>query len=115
MPVLAVVDDLLFRSKLEAGAAPAGIAMVFAVDAEAATRHVITGSCQAVVIDLGLTGQDALDVVRRVREIAPALPVFGFCAHVDVERQQRAHEAGCTMVLPHSAFLRQWPALLGAI
>jgi hypothetical protein len=41
-----------------------------------------------------------------------ALPVVGFFSHVHVERAKAAREAGCTRVLPRSAFVEQLPALL---
>jgi hypothetical protein len=38
--------------------------------------------------------------------------VIGFLSHVQGDLQQKAHEAGCDMVLPRSAFSQNLPQLL---
>ncbi|MBI2104921.1 MAG: hypothetical protein HYT90_05005 [Candidatus Omnitrophica bacterium] len=108
--ILAIVDDLLFRGKLEAAAGQVGASLTIAADAEAAARG--TEPPQRVLIDLNLRG-DALAMVRNLRAAYPAVPVVGYCSHVQQDLQRQALEAGCTTVLPRSAFVQQLGELLG--
>ena len=107
--ILAIVDDLFFRGKLEAAAGQVGASLTIAATAEAAVRG--TEPPQRVLIDLNLRG-DALGIVRDLRAAYPAVPVVGYCAHVQQDLQQQALEAGCTTVLPRSIFVQQLGELL---
>ena len=40
------------------------------------------------------------------------LPIVGFFSHVEAERGREAARAGCTTVLPRSAFVQKLDALL---
>ncbi|MBI4354319.1 MAG: hypothetical protein HY595_03700 [Candidatus Omnitrophica bacterium] len=105
------MDDLLFRSKLEAAAAPLKTPLILAGDASPALRP---GSAwNRVFIDLNLSRGGALAMVRALRAAHPGLPVIGYCSHVERDLQQQALEAGCTEVLSRSAFVQQLPELLG--
>ena len=108
--ILAIVDDLLFRSKLETVATPLGAPLVVAADASPALQP--GAVVRRVLIDLNLSRGDSLAMVRRLRAAHPGIPVIGYCAHVERELQQQALEAGCTIVLPRSAFMQQLPQLL---
>ena len=106
--ILAIVDDLLFRSKLEATAAHLGVPLTLAAEV-----HPVGGPWHRVLIDLNLSHGDALAMVRALRAAHPSVPVIGYCSHVDVVLQRQALDAGCTIVLPRSAFVQQLPELLG--
>ena len=108
--ILAIVDDLLFRGKLEAAAGQLGAPLTIAADAVTAARG--TEPPQRVLIDLNLRG-DALAMVRDLRAAFPEVLVVGYCSHVQQDLQRQALEAGCTTVLPRSAFVHQLPELLG--
>ena len=107
--ILAIVDDLIFRGKIEAAAKQVGTALTVAKDAEAAIQPGQEWS--RVLIDLNLSG-DAVAMVRRLREAHPDTPIVGYCSHVQQDLQRQALEAGCTAVLPRSAFVKQLPELL---
>lgn len=109
--ILAIVDDLLFCSKLETVAAQLGTSLAIAADASPALRPGSEWSC--VLIDLNLSRSDSLEMVRNLRAAHPGIPVIGYCSHIQHDLQQRALEAGCTKVLPRSAFVQQLPELLG--
>ena len=108
--ILAIVDDLLFRSKLEAAAAHLGTPLTIAADASLA-RHPGSGWSR-VLIDLNLSRGDALAMIRTLRAADPDVPVIGYCSHVQRDLQEHALAAGCTQVLPRSAFVQQLPELL---
>ena len=108
--ILAIVDDLIFRGKLEAAAAHLGVPLTIAADADQALRN--GASWSRVLIDLNLSRGDALAIVRHLRAAHPGIPLIGYCSHVQQELQQQAIEAGCTAVLARSAFVQQLPELL---
>ena len=108
--ILAIVDDLLFRGKLEAAAAQLGVELAIAADAGSVPRN--GGPWRRVLIDLNLSRGDALAIVRALRAAHPGIPLVGYCSHVQQDLQQQALAAGCTTVLPRSAFVQQLPALL---
>ena len=108
--ILAVVDDWLFRAKLEAAAAHLGTSLTIAADAGPALQR--GSGWSRALIDLNLSRGDALAMVRDLRAAHPGLPVIGYYSHVQQDLQQQALEAGCTMVLSRSAFVQQLPELL---
>ena len=108
--ILAIVDDLLFRGKLEAAAAQLGVPLTIAADAGSVPR---TGQpWRRILIDVNLSRGDALAMIRELRAAHPGLPMVGYCSHVQQDLQQQALEAGCTTVLARSAFVQQLPELL---
>ena len=110
MIVLAIVDDLLFQAKIQAVAAPLGVEVRIA---KTLAQAQAAGSDPAVVVvDLNLASADPLEVVRALRAQRPAVPIIGYGSHVQAERLAQARAAGCTTVLPRSAFVQQLPRLL---
>ena len=108
--ILAIVDDLIFRGKLEAAAKQMGTPLAIASDAESALRQ--GQGWSRVLIDLNLSNGDPVAMVRSLRHAHPEMPVIGYCSHVQQDLQRQALEAGCTMVLPRSAFVQQLRELL---
>lgn len=108
--ILAIVDDLLFRGKLEAAAEQLGVPLAIAADAS-----IMPGNAEPwhrVLIDLNLSCGDVLAMIRELRAAHPDVPIVGYCSQVQQDAQQQAMAAGCTAVLPRSAFVQQLPALL---
>jgi hypothetical protein len=101
--VVACVPDLMDRSKVS-GAAP-GATFVASPGALAEAA----AGADVVVVDLGRPG--VLDVLPALA--ATGVRVVGFGSHVDRDTLDAARTAGCTEVLPRSAFFRDLPALLG--
>ena len=108
--ILAIVDDLIFRAKIEAAAAQLGTPLAVAADADHALRPAQGWS--RVLIDLNLSGGDSLAMIRSLRQAYPDVPVIGYCSHVQQDLHRQALEAGCTTVLPRSAFVQQLRELL---
>ena len=104
--VLALVDDLMFLSRVREAARPFGIAVT-------AVRQAPTlagPDVRLAVVDLDRFGQkDALSLLRAA---LGGRPLVGFLSHVNAERAHEAREAGLTQVLARSAFVQQLPALM---
>ena len=109
--ILAVVDDLLFRARLESVAQATGVRLQLAADGKEALQSLNDAGVDCVMIDLNLAGGNALEIVRLLRAAASHLNIIGYCAHVQQELQQQAAEAGCTKVLARSEFVQALPAL----
>jgi CheY-like chemotaxis protein len=113
--VLAVVDDLLFLSKIQEAARAAGLA-VRAARGPAAALPDLAGAAGAVavLVDLDSARLPLKEWLPALRADArtSALPVVGFFSHVHAERGREAQAAGCTRVLPRGAFVQELPRLL---
>jgi CheY-like chemotaxis protein len=109
--VLAVVDDLMFQSKIRSAAEAAHGAVVFVRRRDLVIDAMRTHQPVRVILDLD---RDALDPVGLIREIR-LLPEFaatslvGFASHVHGERLQEAREAGCDRVMARSGFVTALP------
>lgn len=111
--VLAVVDDLLFGSKIRAAAGAAGCAIVFARQRADVLRAMREHRPNLVVFDLDRDPLDPIGLIREIRS-TPELartPLVGFASHVHVERLQQAREAGCDP-MARSVFVQALPGLL---
>ena len=108
--ILAILDDLIFRSKLEAAAKQLETPLTVVSEAGDAVWNGATWSL--VLIDLNLTRGNVLAMIHDLREAYPGTPIIGYCSHVERNLQQQAIEAGCTTVMARSAFVQQIPELL---
>ena len=105
-PVLAVVDDLFFVSKLQETARQVGaeLRVVRAADFRAES---LRGAKPALaVFDLNATSANAVELIRQMKADAELkeIPVIAFLSHVQVDLQRAAQAAGCDQVLPRSKF-----------
>jgi DNA-binding NarL/FixJ family response regulator len=110
--VLALIDDLMFRSKLDAAAGQAGAEIIWIVAPEQLTAALAAPAWRMAIIDLGWLAGDPLDAARAIRRTTPQAPVIAYFPHVQAEQRRAALDAGCTDVLPRSAFVQRLPALL---
>ncbi len=103
--ILAVVDDLFFASKIGETAKRAGVNVEFATT-EQAVFEKTTPKRSLIIVDLNSARIQPLDLVARLKNDADLkqIPVLGFVSHVQVELIQRAHQAGCDLVMARSAF-----------
>jgi PleD family two-component response regulator len=104
--ILAVLDDLMFTSKIKAAAGPLGATVVFARSAASALAEMQKITPTLVILDLNNPRTDPLGVVAAMRQ-DPALAsvrTVGFSSHVQTDVINAARQAGVTDVLPRSAF-----------
>ena len=83
--LLIVEDDELLRDGLSAQLSQAGHRVETACDGEAAWVRLNAGALDGVVLDLGLPKVDGLEVLRRLRQTQPALPVLILTARDGIE------------------------------
>ena len=111
--VLAVVDDLLFGSKLRAAAGHAGQPITFARKRDEVMPALLGQRPDVVIFDLD---RDLLDPIGLIREIRSNpewadLRLAGFASHVHVDRLREARDAGCN-AMARSAFVTAMPVLM---
>jgi CheY-like chemotaxis protein len=101
--VLAIVDDLFFRVKIEAAARQAGVAVQFAGPLATSGEDV-----DLILLDLNHHGADVLALLPRL----PGSKVIGFVSHVQTDLRRAAAAAGCGRVMARSAFSDQLVRIL---
>ena len=63
------------------------------------------------IIDLNCNSVNPVDLILRIKQESPKLPLIGFVSHVQGDLKQKAQEAGC-MVMARSAFSQNLPQIL---
>jgi DNA-binding NarL/FixJ family response regulator len=110
--VMACVDDLFFRSKIDATARHLNVAVRFA-DAKGLVSACSEAGTAALLLELSSNGEP-LAAIRALRQAKSTkdLPIIGFLSHVDQALAREAQSAGATRVLPRSQFSETLPDLL---
>jgi DNA-binding NarL/FixJ family response regulator len=111
---LALVSDLLFRSRLDTVAAASGTTVIYASDLEAAARRAPQVAPSVVFVDLSDPSFPADATVSRLRAAGCTARLVGFASHVDLKALRSAREAGFSLVLSRSEFTARLPELLRA-
>lgn len=112
-PILAVVEDLFFLSRVQHTAQQVGVA-VEPVEISRITERLLSSPVRAVIIDLNYRSGDAVEAARAIKSdpATAKVPVVGFLSHVQGDLARNARLAGCDQVLARSAFTRELPQLL---
>jgi CheY-like chemotaxis protein len=110
--VVAVLEDLLFTVKISDAAKRAGLQTQF-VKTEEATLERAKEKPLLIIIDLNCGSVDPVALIGTLKSGDTAkIPLIGFVSHVQGELKQRAHEAGCDMVMARSAFSQNLAQIL---
>ena len=107
--ILAVLDDLMFTSKIKTAAGQLGVAVTFARSAESARTAMEQHMPALVIFDLNNTRVDPLGIVRAMKAnpTLASVPTVGFVSHVQTDLINAAREAGVNEVMARSAFTQQ--------
>jgi CheY-like chemotaxis protein len=110
--IVACVEDLFFRSKIEATARHLNVPVRF-TDVRNLPGALQEGHAAALLLELSSNGE-TLEAVRKLRkeEGTRDLPIVGFLSHVDRQLAQDAESAGVTRVMPRSQFSETLPDLV---
>jgi PleD family two-component response regulator len=112
--ILAVLDDLMFTSKIRAAAAHTGVSVSFARSSATALESMRRQTPALVIFDLNAARTDPLGTVRAMKSDATlsAIPTVGFVSHVMTEVVDSARRAGVDEVMARSAFTAGLPDIL---
>lgn len=107
-----MLEDLLFTVKISDAAKRAGLEVKF-VRSEADAIASAQANPLLMIIDLNCGSVDPVDLISKLKSGDTAkVQLIGFVSHVQGELKQRAHDAGCDMVLARSAFSQNLPQIL---
>lgn len=111
--MVALVDDLMMRSRVSTAAAHAGVEVRFAVSADQVAEFAASGAT-LIAADLNHRRISPAALLEALKA-APGLDglrVVGFVSHVDAAAIAAARQAGISEVLARSAFVDRLPELL---
>ncbi|HXI31722.1 MAG TPA: response regulator [Vicinamibacterales bacterium] len=112
--ILAVLDDLMFTSKIKTTAGQLGVAVTFARSADAALAAMRQAAPSVVILDLNNARIDPLGIVASMKaepELA-SIPTVGYVSHVQTDVIIAARQAGVGEVMARSAFTQQLAEIL---
>ncbi|MBV8478574.1 MAG: response regulator [Acidobacteria bacterium] len=114
--IFAFVDDLFFFAKIQETARKLNVKVEFVKnDKELIDRMKKNGEelPSLLIFDLNNSNARPLTVIPKLKaKLKKGTSIIGFLSHVQGDLKQKAHEAGCDMVLPRSAFSQNLPQLL---
>ena len=116
MPILAAVDDFLFRSKIRATAKHVNAEIVFAQTPEDILAQARALKPSLVIIDLNSAKADPVGTIAALKQdpVLSGIRAIGFASHVHVDLIRAARGAGADEVLPRSAFAGNLAEILAA-
>jgi CheY-like chemotaxis protein len=114
--IFAFVDDLFFAAKIQETARKLNVKVEFAKsDKDLAERMRQNGEEKPslIIFDLNNANAKPLTLIPKLKaKLKKGTSIIGFLSHVQGDLKQKAHEVGCDMVLPRSAFSQNLPNLL---
>jgi hypothetical protein len=108
--IVARVEDLMFRAKVDAAARNLSVPVEF-VGAPGDLPKALASGAAAAFVELTPAVLDALEASRK-KGGAAAVPMVGFLSHVDKALAERAKAAGIDRVIPRSQFSETLPDLI---
>jgi PleD family two-component response regulator len=112
--ILAVLDDLMFTSKIRTTANQLGVAVAFARSAESALTEMRKSPPALVILDLNNPRTQPLAIVGAMKADAAlaSIPTVGYASHVQTDVIDAARAAGVQEVLARSAFTQHLASIL---
>jgi len=113
--IIAVIDDLMFTSKVRTAASRLGVQIVFARSSASALDEMRKAPPSLVIFDLNNPRTDPLGTVKAMKgnpDLA-AIPTVGYASHVQTDLIEAARAAGFDQVMARSLFTDRLPDLLG--
>jgi DNA-binding NarL/FixJ family response regulator len=114
--IFAFVDDLFFQAKIQETARKLNVKVEFVkTEKDMLERIKKNGDGEKpslVIFDMNNTAAKPLTLIPKLKIKLKKTSIIGFLSHVQGDLKQKAHEVGCDMVLPRSAFSQNLPQLL---
>lgn len=114
--IFAFVDDLFFQAKIQETARKLNVKVEFVKnDKDLGERMGQNGDEKPslIIFDLNNANAKPLTLIPKLKtKLKKGTSIIGFLSHVQGDLKQKAHEVGCDMVLPRSAFSQNLPQLL---
>lgn len=114
--VFAFVEDLFFLSKIQDTGRKMNVKVEFVkTDKELAEKMKASGveHPALIIFDLNNANAKPLTLIPKLKtKFKKGTSIIGFLSHVQGDLKAKAHDVGCDMVLPRSAFSQNLPQLL---
>ncbi len=114
--IFAFVDDLFFMAKIQETARKLNVKVEFMKsekDFMERLKQNGDGPPSLLIFDLNSASVKPLALIPKLKaKLKKGTSIIGFLSHVQGDLKQKAHEVGCDMVLPRSAFSQNLPQLL---
>jgi len=114
--VFAFVEDLFFLTKIQETGRKMNVKVEFLrTEKDLAERLKNNGEEKPslIIFDLNNANAKPLSLIPKLKsKLKKGTSIIGFLSHVQGDLKQKAHEVGCDMVLPRSAFSQNLPQLL---
>jgi len=114
--IFAFVDDLFFQAKIQETARKLNVKVEFVKNEKDMMDHVKQNGEERpslIIFDMNNANAKPLSLIPKLKsKLKKGTSIIGFLSHVQGDLKQKAHEVGCDMVLPRSAFSQNLPQLL---
>jgi PleD family two-component response regulator len=114
--IFAFIDDLFFMAKIQETARKLNVKVEFMKsekDFMDRLKQNGDGPPSLLIFDLNSASVKPLVLIPKLKaKLKKGTSIIGFLSHVQGDLKQKAHEVGCDMVLPRSAFSQNLPQLL---
>jgi CheY-like chemotaxis protein len=114
--VFAFVEDLFFLSKIQDTGRKLNVKVEFVKTEKDLSDHIKNNGEEKpslIIFDLNNANAKPLQLIPKLKsKLKKGTSIIGFLSHVQGDLKQKAHEVGCDMVLPRSAFSQNLPQLL---
>jgi PleD family two-component response regulator len=112
--VLAVLTDLFFTVKIADAAKRASMDVEFIKDDKEVLAKAKENPPAVIILDLNYDAVHPLKLIGKLKGSAELkrISLIAYLSHVQGDLKQKAHDAGCDMVLARSAFSQNLPQIL---
>ena len=114
--IFAFIEDLFFSAKIQETARKLNVKVEFVkTDKDIMDKMQQNGEEKPslIIFDLNNALAKPLTLIPKLKsKLKKGTSIIGFLSHVQGDLKQKAHEVGCDMVLPRSAFSQNLPQLL---
>lgn len=113
--IFAFVDDLFFAAKIQETARKLNVKVEFVKTEKDLLEHMKQNGEEKpslIIFDMNNANAKPLTLIPKLKTKLKKTSIIGFLSHVQGDLKQKAHEVGCDMVLPRSAFSQNLPQLL---
>ena len=114
--IFAFIEDLFFMAKIQETARKLNVKVEFVkTDKDLVEKMQQNGEEKPslIIFDLNNASVKPLTLIPKLKsKLKKGTSIIGFLSHVQGDLKQKAHEVGCDMVLPRSAFSQNLPQLL---
>jgi len=114
--IFAFVEDLFFLAKIQETGRKMNVKVEFVKSEKDLTDRLNNNGDEKpslIIFDLNNANAKPLSLIPKLKsKLKKGTSIIGFLSHVQGDLKQKAHEVGCDMVLPRSAFSQNLPQLL---